>query len=319
MLNKLLRNPKTAELIKKNFQALMGFALITIVFMILAPSYRQLGNFTDIFAQSAVLAIMAVGTTMVLISGGLDLSVGSILALSAVVVGSLMSAGYPVFIAVSAALTTGLAVGAVNGSIVVRTGVPPFIVTLGMMMVARGFAEMIGKGKDMSYFPSTFTVLGSGWIIPSMIVGLVLLVAMFLMAKTKLGFHCYAIGGNEEVSRLSGVPIQRNKIIYYSIGGFLAGLAGVLEASRLNFVESNYGIGWELQAIAGAVIGGTSLFGGVGGVGRTIIGVLIIRSLYAGLIQLGVDSYWQQVAIGTVIIGAVWIDTIQRKRLISKA
>ena len=202
---------------------------------------------------------------------------------------------------------------------VVATKVPPFIATMGMMMIARGLAEMLGRGRDMSYFPESFKMLGSGWVVPSLIAGLALVVTMFMLGKTKLGFHSFAIGGNEEVARLSGVPILRNKLIYYSIGGFLAGLAGVVEAARLNYVEPNYGIGWELQAIAGAVIGGTSLFGGMGGVGRTIIGVLIIRSLYAGLVQIGVDSYWQQVAIGAVIIIAVWIDTVNRKRAVEKA
>jgi len=297
-------------------QALIGLALITAIFMTLAPSYRQIENFTDILAQSAVLAIMALGTTVVLISGGLDLSVGSILSLAACVAGSLLTVHVPVAIAVPAAVLTGLAVGMVNGVTVVITRVPPFIATLGMMMIARGLAEMLGRGKDMSYFPDAFKLIGSGWLMPSMIAGGALAVTMFLLTKTKLGYNSFAIGGNEEVARLSGVSVNRNKIIYYSIGGALAGLAGVVEASRLNYVEPNYGIGWELQSIAAAVIGGTSLFGGMGGVGRTIIGVLIIRSLYAGLIQIGVDSYWQQVAIGSVIIVAVWIDTVQRRKRI---
>lgn len=304
---------------RKGLQAGLGLVLITVIFMILAPSYRQFDNFAGIFAQSAVLAIMALGTTIVLISGGLDLSVGSILALSAVVAGRILSGGDPVWMAILAGVSVGAFIGLINGLTVVTTKVPPFIATLGMMMIARGLAEMLGRGRDMSYFPESFKMLGSGWVVPSLIAGLALMVTMFIMGKTRLGFHSYAIGGNEEAARLSGVPIMRNKLIYYSIGGFLAGLAGVVEASRLNYVEPNYGIGWELQAIAGAVIGGTSLFGGMGGVGRTIIGVLIIRSLYAGLVQIGVDSYWQQVAIGAVIIIAVWIDTLQRKRTIEIA
>ncbi|MBT3227681.1 MAG: ABC transporter permease [Candidatus Marinimicrobia bacterium] len=304
---------------RKGLQAGLGLLLITIIFMILAPSYRQFDNFAGIFAQSAVLAIMALGTTIVLISGGLDLSVGSILALSAVVAGRVLSGGDPVWMAILAGVGAGALIGLINGFTVVATKVPPFIATMGMMMIARGLAEMLGRGRDMSYFPESFKMLGSGWVVPSLIAGLALVVTMFMLGKTKLGFHSFAIGGNEEVARLSGVPILRNKLIYYSIGGFLAGLAGVVEAARLNYVEPNYGIGWELQAIAGAVIGGTSLFGGMGGVGRTIIGVLIIRSLYAGLVQIGVDSYWQQVAIGAVIIIAVWIDTVNRKRAVEKA
>jgi len=312
---KLIKNKSSlVDQLKKSLQAILGLAAITAIFMILAPSYRQVGNFTDILAQSAVLSIMALGTTMVLISGGLDLSVGSILALTACVAGSALSAGWPVWAAIALALGVGLLIGFINGSTVVLTKVPPFIATLGMMMIARGFAEMLGKGKDMSYFPAAFKILGSGWLAPSIIAAVATIVMMFIMARTKAGFYSYAIGGNAEVARLSGVHVNRYKLFYYSMGGLLAGLAGVVEASRLNYVEPNYGIGWELQAIAGAVIGGTSLFGGVGGVGRTIIGVLIIRSLYAGLIQIGVDSFWQQVAIGAVIIVAVWIDTVQRRQ-----
>jgi len=314
MKNFIKNNQSFIQQARKSLQAVAGLALITIIFMLLVPSYRSVGNFTDILAQSSVLAIMALGTTVVLISGGLDLSVGSILALCACMAGTVLAAGLPIWVAISLALITGLVVGLINGLTVVLTGVPPFIATMGMMMIVRGFAEMLGKGRDMSYFPEGFKILGAGWVAPSIIAGGALVIIMFIMSKTKLGFNAYAIGGNSEVARLSGIPVNRNRIIYYSIGGILAGLAGVLEAARLNYVEPNYGLGWELQAIAGAVIGGTSLFGGMGGVGRTIIGVLIIRSLYAGLIQIGVDSYWQQVAIGTVIIIAVWIDTVQRKR-----
>ncbi|MCY3022319.1 MAG: ABC transporter permease [Planctomycetota bacterium] len=299
---------------KKGIEAVLGLLLITVVFLILTPSYRQVSNFTQIFAQSAVLAIMATGTTIVLISGGLDLSVGSILALCACVTGRMLAAHDPLWLAVACGAGMGLAVGFVNGTTVVATRVPPFIVTLGMMMIARGAAEMIGKGRDMSMFAPGFSVLGKGWLVPSLIALGVILVSIFLMSMTKLGFNAYAIGGNAEVARLSGVPVNRCRIIYYSIGGLLAGLAGVVETARLDYVEPNFGLGWELQSIAAAVIGGTSLFGGMGGVGRTIIGVLVIRSLYAGLIQCGVDSYWQQVAIGLVIIVAVWIDTVQRRR-----
>ncbi|MCX7047453.1 MAG: ABC transporter permease [Candidatus Sumerlaeota bacterium] len=288
--------------------------LIEVIFLILAPSYRSYDNFSGLLEQSVVLAIMAVGTTVVLISGGLDLSVGSNLALVTCVVGAFLTAKAPVWMAVSSGLIVGLLIGMLNGLTVIWTGVPSFIVTLGTMMIARGFANMLGEGRDMSAFPDTFKAIGFGYKVPVTIAAVVVVVVAFLLAKTKFGFNCFAIGGNEEVARLSGVPVKRYRVMYYSLGGLLAGLAAVVETSRFDFATPNRGDGYELQAIAAAVIGGTSLFGGMGGVGRTIIGVLIIKSLYAGLIQCGVGSYWQLVAIGCVIIVAVWIDYLQRRQ-----
>lgn len=299
---------------KKGVRAILGLFLITVLFMIFAPTFRQWATFTGILEQSTVLAIMAAGSTVVLISGGLDLSVGSLLALVTCVVGNLLMMGVPVWLAVSAALAVGLIVGFINGLTVVATKVPPFIVTLGTMMITKGIALMIAEDKDMSSFPDSFTVLGAGYIVPVSITAAVVLVTMFMLSKTKLGFNCFAIGGNEEVARLSGVPVKKYKMIYYSIGGLLAALAAVVQTARFDFATPNRGEGWELQAVAATVIGGTSLFGGVGGVGRTIIGVLIIKSLEAGLIHCGVGSYWQKVAIGCVIIVAVWIDILQRKQ-----
>jgi ribose/xylose/arabinose/galactoside ABC-type transport system permease subunit len=183
-----------------------------------------------------------------------------------------------------------------------------------MMMIARGAALMVGAGKDMSRFPETFQWLGSGFVGPVLIMALTFIGMGFLLKKTKLGFDAYSIGGNEEVARLAGISVLRNRVIYYAIGGGLASLASIVETARLNFATPNRGEGMELRAIAAVVIGGTSMFGGMGGVGRTIIGVLIIKSLESGLIHLGVGSFWQRVAIGVVIILAVWLDRLQRVR-----
>jgi ribose/xylose/arabinose/galactoside ABC-type transport system permease subunit len=291
----------------------VGLIVINLVFMLLAPTYRQWPAIRDVLEQSTVLLIMATGTTMVLISGGLDLSVGSVLALACVVAGSLLLGGAPVWLAVLGALAVGTLCGFINGAVIVTTGIPTLIVTLGMMMIARGAALMIGSGKDMSRFPEAFRWLGSGFVGPMLVTSIAVIAMAFILNRTRLGFNTYAIGGNEEVARLSGIPIKLDKLIIYSIGGFMAALASVVQTARLDFATPNRGEGMELQAIAAVVIGGTSMFGGVGGVGRTIVGVLIIKSLEAGLIHLHVGAFWQRVAIGVVIILAVWVDRLQRR------
>jgi ribose/xylose/arabinose/galactoside ABC-type transport system permease subunit len=203
--------------------------------------------------------------------------------------------------------------GLINGLVIVATGIPTLVATLGMMMAARGVANMIGMGKDMSRFPDSFKWLGAGFVGPVIITALSVVVVWFILSKTKMGFNAYAIGGNQEVARLSGIPVKLNKVVFYCISGFMAALAAIVQTARLDFATPNRGQAMELWVIAATVIGGTSMFGGVGGVGRTIIGVLIIKSLQAGLIHLHVQSFWQQVAIGVVIVVAVWIDTLQRR------
>jgi len=302
-----------ARQFREILRPLVGLIVITALLLILAPTFRQGVALRDVFENSAVLFIMAAGTTVVLISGGLDLSIGSILALSSVATGSLLLAGQPVPLAIAVGLATGLICGMLNGLIIVGTGIPTLIATLGTALIYRGFGNMIGAGRDMSRFPASFKWLGAGWVGPLVISALTFFVIWFILSRTRLGFNTYAIGGNEEVARLSGIPVNFNKVIIYAIGGFCAALASVVQTSRLNFAHVNRGQGMELWAIAAVVIGGTSMFGGIGGVGRTVIGVLIIRVLEAGLIHLHVPAFWQQVATGLVVIIAVWLDFLQRK------
>jgi ribose/xylose/arabinose/galactoside ABC-type transport system permease subunit len=292
---------------------LVGLVAINAVFFLLAPTYRQPEAWKDILEQSTVLLIMATGTTIALIGGQLDLSVGSILALVCVVTGSLLLVGLPVWVCVLGGLAAGALCGLINGLVIAATGIPTLVATLGMMMAARGVANMVGMGKDMSRFPDSFKWLGAGFVGPVVITALAVIVMWFILSKTRLGFNAYAIGGNREVARLSGIPVKLNIVIIYIISGLTAGLAAIVQTARLDFATPNRGQGMELWVIAATVIGGTSMFGGVGGVGRTIIGVLIIKSLQAGLIHLHVQSFWQQVAIGVVIVVAVWIDTLQRR------
>jgi ribose/xylose/arabinose/galactoside ABC-type transport system permease subunit len=305
---------KTIVQMKKGLKALIGLVLINLIFLILAPTYRQVANFTTILSNATVLGCLAAGTTIVIISGGLDLSIGSIIALSSVVTGYLLSIDTPVFIAVLAGLGIGAFSGLISGLIIVFTGIPSFIGTLGMMMAIRGVAEIVGAGKDMSAFPASFSILGTGYYVPVLIMGLAFLFVAIFLSRTRMGFNAYAIGGNKEVARLSGVPVKKNQVIYYMLGGLMAGLAAVIETSRLDFAQSSRGVGMELNSIAAVIIGGTSMAGGMGGIGRTIIGVLIMTSLAAGLSHLGVGSSWQRISIGLVIILAVWLDTFQRQR-----
>lgn len=296
------------------WQVLAALLVIYLIFFILSPPFRSLDTALSIFGQASILAILACGTTVVLISGGLDLSVGSIFAVVGVAVGILLAEyQLPVWLAVATGLTIGAGLGALNGIVQVVTKVPAFIVTLGGLTAYKGIAEILASGRDLSRFPDAFKVLGSGYIVPVAIMfGAALLTGLFL-TKTRLGNRAFAIGGNEEVARLSGVPVARSRIYYYMIGGTLAALAAMLEISKLNFAMPSRGQSYELFAIAAVVIGGTSLFGGRGGVGRTLIGMLIMQTIVVGLSYLGVGTSVQRIAIGIIIILAVSWDVWRRR------
>ncbi|MGB7537334.1 MAG: ABC transporter permease [Anaerolineales bacterium] len=292
---------------------LVALFLMTVVILILAPTFRQWPAFANVLENSSTLFIMCTGMTIALIAGCLDLSVGSIYALVSVCTGQLLINHVPVPLAIMGGLVTGILCGVVNGIIVTKTGVPTLIATLGTQLAFRGVANMIGAGKDMSRFPESFDLLGSGTWGPVINCVIAFVFIWFILNRTKLGFHAFAIGGNQEVARLAGIPVNRNKIIYYAICGLMAALAGIVYTARVDMAQVNRGQGMELWAIAGVVVGGTSMFGGVGSVVKTVIGVLIINVLLAGLIHLHVEAFWQQVASGVLIIIAVWLDYLQRK------
>lgn len=296
------------------WQVLAALLVIYLVFFILSPPFRSLDTALSIFGQASILAILACGTTVVLISGGLDLSVGSIFAVVGVAVG-IMLAEYdlPVGVAVAAGLAIGAGLGALNGIVQVVTRVPAFIVTLGGLTAYKGLAEIMASGRDLSRFPDTFKAFGQGYIVPVLIMFAAAIITGVFLVKTRLGNRAFAIGGNEEVARLSGVPVARSRIYYYMIGGALAGLAAMLEISKLNFAMPSRGQSYELFAIAAVVIGGTSLFGGRGGVGRTLIGMLIMQTIVVGLSYMGVGTSVQRIAIGIIIILAVYWDVWRRR------
>jgi len=298
----------------KGIQPLLGLVIIYALFSAVSGTFRSFDTLKTILTQAVILGTLAAGPTIVLISGGLDLSIGSIFCLVAVGAGLLLGAGWPVALVVVASLAIGAASGAANGAIIVGTGIPSFIGTLGMMKVYRGLAEILGMNRDLSKFPASFQAIGGGYLIPILVMAVSFLLVYVFLSRTRLGFNCYAIGGSNEVSRLAGVPVKRYYLIYYTIGGFFAGLSAIIQAARLNFTNSSWGNGMELDAIAAVIIGGTSMSGGIGGIGRTVIGVLIVTTLNAGLSHLGVSSSWQRISIGVVIIFAVWLDVFQRRR-----
>ena len=307
-------NNAAVSRIRQEFQPLLGLLIIYAIFAILSSTFRTLDTFKTILTQAVILGTLATGSTIVLISGGLDLSIGSLFGLIAVCTGRMFLLGFPVALVVFFSLAIGAACGALNGAIIVGTGIPAFIGTLGMMMGYRGLAELLGANRDMSQFPESFQMIGQGYLIPIGIMVVTFLLVYIILSRTKLGFNCYAIGGSNEMARRAGVPVRKYYIVYYTLGGLCAAISAIILASRLNFTNSSWGVGLELNAIGAVIIGGTSLTGGVGGVGRTVIGVLIVTTLNAGLSHLGVSSSWQRISIGAVIIFAVWLDIMQRRR-----
>ena len=283
------------------------------MFFVLSPPFRSIDTALSIFGQASILAILACGTTIVLISGGLDLSVGSIFAVVGVSVGIFLAEWElsPV-LAVALGLAIGAGLGALNGMVQVVTKVPAFIVTLGGLTAYKGLAEILANGRDLSRFPDGFKFLGTGYATPMAIMFAAAILTWAFLNRTRLGSRAFAIGGNAEIARLSGVPVGRSRIKYYMLGGLLAALAAIVEISKLNFAMPSRGQSYELFAIAAVVIGGTSLFGGRGGVGKTILGMLIMQTITVGLSYMGVGTSNQRIAIGIIIIAAVYWDVWRR-------
>jgi ribose transport system permease protein len=311
-------------------QRLLAFgALIVmiIVFSIASPNFLQFNNVIGILLATAVNGVLALGVTFVIISGGIDLSIGTVMTLSAVITGVLITnMDLPVPVGIVGGILTGGLAGVANGILIARFRIPPFIATLGMLNVAKGFALVISGLKPI-YFNETPEVNQSamGSLIGSLIPGLAIpnivlvlfgaaLVASLVLSKTVLGRFTFALGSNEEAARLSGVSVDRWKIAVYTTCGLFAGLAGVLIAARLNSAQPALGQGYELDAIAAAVIGGTSLSGGEGSILGTVIGAFIISTLTNGLRILSVPQEWQIVVTGGIVILAVYLDVVRRRQ-----
>lgn len=308
---------KLSMAVFEKMYAFVGLILMSVILTILSPSFLTTDNLLSVALQTAIIAILAIGQSYVIITSGIDLSVGSVLALSGVVSSQLLVSGLPIPLAILIGVLVGGLCGIINGFIITKGNLPPFIVTLGMMGVARGLALVLTDGLPVSGLPKAFTMLGNERIffipIPVIFLIIVGIIASFVLSRTVFGRFVYAIGSNEEATKLSGININFHKILIYGISGLLAGLGGVLLSARLVSAQPTAGMSYELDAIAAVVIGGASLMGGVGTVTGTIIGAFIMGVLRNGLNLLNVSPFWQQIAIGVVIVLAVYIDQIKRK------
>jgi ribose/xylose/arabinose/galactoside ABC-type transport system permease subunit len=296
---------------------LLGLLLLGLLLTVLTPHFLTVSNLRNVLEQTAINAVIGVGMTFVIISGGIDLSVGSIVAFSGVLLARALQLPWPTPLAILAGIAAGSVAGLVNGLLITRGRLPPFIATLGMMSVARGAALVFTEGRPISGFEAGFRALATGRVlgIPAPVLASAALYALayLLLAHTRFGRYVYAIGGNEEATRLSGVAVHFHKTMVYVLCGAMSALAAVLLTARLNSAQPIAGIMYELDAIAATVIGGTSLLGGSGSLGGTLLGALIMGVLRNGLNLLGISSFLQQIVIGIVIIVAVLVDSMLKR------
>lgn len=307
-------------------QQLLAFAsliVLIVIFSIASSNFLQFDNIIGIFLSTAVTGILALGATMIIVTSGIDLSCGTVLTLTSVMTGVFaVNLGLPVGIAVIFGILIGAAAGWISGSVIAKLKIPPFIATLAMMMIAKGLALVISKATPI-YFTSipSFNKIAMGSIIPGFAIPNAVLIffgmaifASLILNKTIIGRYTFALGSNEEATRLSGVNVDKWKIIIYMIAGVFTGVAGIIMASRLNSAQPALGAGYELEAIAAVVIGGTSLSGGKGTILGTVIGALIMSVLTNGLQILSVPQEWQTVVVGAVILLAVYADVLRNKK-----
>jgi ribose transport system permease protein/inositol transport system permease protein len=296
-------------------ESLLVLAVLCVLMATLSSAFLSVSNVLNILLSTSVFGVLAIGMTFVICSAGIDLSVGSILALSGVV-GAMLTSNLdlPWWIGIAGCLAMGASVGAVNGFLITKGAIPPFIVTLGMLGVARGFALVLSDGVSIYGLPPQIVWLGQGRPLgvptPVVILLLTALAAHVLLSQTRFGIYAQVIGDNEAAARAMGVRVERQKVLLYTLSGLLSGLAGLLFAARINSGEPTAGISYELTAITATILGGTNLFGGRGSVTGTLIGALIMGVLQNGLNLLAVRPFYQQIAIGAVLILAVWLDRI---------
>jgi ribose transport system permease protein len=309
-------------------QPLIALLLMVLAMTILSDNFATRDNLFNVTRQISVNLCISIGMTMVILTGGIDLSVGSILAFTGAIAAGLIKngiewqganlfIGFTLFGVILVAIVAGAILGSFNGWMITKFKVPPFVATLAMLTIARGFTMLYTKGFPITQLGDNFNFLGTGWFLgvpmPVWISLLIIGVSVVFINKTRTGRYIYAIGGNEKAALLSGVNVKRVKMTVYLIAGALAGIGGLLVTARLDSAQPNAGMGYELDSIAAVVIGGTSLSGGKGFIMGTVIGALIIGVLNNGLVLLNVSPFWQQVIKGLVILLAVIIDRMQRK------
>jgi len=314
------------------YGALIFLIVLCVVFAVLEPAFLSTRNIFNVMRQVSIYGMLAIGMTFVILTGGIDLSIGSVLALAGLVcaavekgsrgllgAGAGEAHGYGLPAAVAAAIAVGLIAGTSQGLAVSRMKVPPFIVTLGGMSVFRGLALVFSGGQPISAFRAPYKFWGQGMIgpvpVPVILFLVFAIIAYIVLRYTRYGRHIYAVGGNQEAARLSGLNVGALILSVYMIMGFFAGLSGFVLSSRLNSAEQVAGVGYELQVIAGVVIGGTSLtMGGEGGVFGTVVGILLMGVLSNGLTLMNVSPYYQQIIVGLIIVFAVYFDQVVKQR-----
>lgn len=312
------------ESLGQGVQQLLAFGTLLaliVFFWAASPNFLTVSNLSSVLLSTAVIGILAVGTTLVIITGGIDLSIGTGMTLCSVITGLLLTdAGMPLIVGIVGGVAMGALIGLVNGFNVAVLGLPPFIATLAMMLVAQGLALVL-SGVRPIYLSGVdgFSAIALGTLIPGVPNAVLILFALALLfgvilSKTILGRMTYAIGSNEEATRLSGINTRRWLIAIYALAGCATGLAGVVIAARLNSVQPQLGVGYELQAIAAVIIGGTSLLGGRGSILGTLIGALIMSVLINGLRIMAIQSEWQTVVVGVVVLVAVFADNLRKRR-----
>lgn len=314
----LHKESKAAVLLKKYGMLLILIGLVALM-TALEPNFINSNNILNIVRQMAVIGIVAIGVTFVIITSGIDLSSGSVIALTSVIVAAFAQEGtYPLIVAVLVAIAIGAGTGLFNGFLITKGNIAPFIVTLGMMTAARGLALLYSGGRPIGGLSDSFLFLGQGMIagipVPIIIFAIIGIFSYVLLNKTKFGKYVYAIGGNEQAAMIAGVNVTKVKILVYTLNGLLVGIAGLILTARIASGQPTAGTMYELDAIAATVIGGTSLTGGIGTIGGTIIGALIIGVMNNGLDLMNVSSYWQQILKGVIITVAVYVDARKHKK-----
>lgn len=289
----------------QRFGLVFSFLLLMIALSLLSERFLTPANLMNVLRQATINGIVSVGMTIVILTGGIDLSVGSVLALSVTVGASLMKQGTPVGLAVASALGIGTLLGVINGLMITRAKIPPFIATLGMLTVARGLTLLYTQGQPITGLPATFRWIGTGVVagipMPVILSLVVFALGWVFLSRTKYGAQIYLLGDNPTAARLAGVPVDRMTVLVYAISGFCAALAGLVLVARLDSAQPIIGQGYEFNAIAAVVVGGTSFSGGEGGLAGTLLGALLIETLNNGLNLLNVSPLWEQVVKGVVI------------------
>ncbi|MBE9472184.1 MAG: ribose ABC transporter permease [Chloroflexi bacterium] len=316
MRNSLLSKP--SEVLRR-FSVFIILLTICLIFALTSSNFLTASNLLNVALQTSIIAIVAIGMTFTILTAGIDLSVGSLMALSgALAAGLAVRQGLGTYGGIGLALLAGMVLGVVNGLLIIKGGMPPFVATLATMAVGRGLTLVYTQGRPIAGIEKDFIFWGTGRLlsipVPVILMAILTLIAFVVLRHTRFGLYVYATGGNEETTRLAGVSPNWIKLAVYAISGFTAALGGVLLTARLWSAQPNAAVGWELDAIAAPVLGGVSLFGGAGSIGGTLVGAFIIGVLSNGLNLLGIPSYYQQIIKGVVFILAVMLDLFTKRR-----